>query len=217
MEQQEVIVPSRSSSRYRIKSFSPFPSGFGSALVFFREFLRAPAMIGSVIPTSTAAVRAMLEPLDWQNTKLFVEYGPGLGTFTHDILARLPEDARLIAIDTNGRFVTHLRSTIQDPRFRAAHGSAADVTRIIGEHGHDKADYILSGLPFSTLPAGVAPAIIEATHTALRVGGAFLVYQYSRFVLPMLQPYFPDIDQQMLWRNIPPVRTFSAWRSAPEE
>lgn len=217
MEQQEVAI-STPKSRYRkfVQSLAPSGLKSGGALVFFREFLRAPAMVGSIIPTSATVVNAILGPLDWQNTRLFVEYGPGMGTFTHDILARLPESGHLIAIDTNERFVEHLRRTISDPRFHAVHGSAADVTRIITDHGHDKADYILSGLPFSTLPPGVAPAIMAATHSALRIGGAFLVYQYSRFVLALLKPHFPDIDQQMIWRNIPPCRTFCAWRPEVE-
>lgn len=167
-------------------------------------------MIGSVIPTSANVVKAVLDRLHWQNVQLFVEYGPGLGTFTHDILARLPANARLIAIDTNPRFIDHLHRKVSDPRFSAVHGSAADVCTIISDRGHDRADYVLSGLPFSTLPQAVAPAIMQATHAALRPGGAFLIYQYSRFVLPMLKEHFPEINEQMIWRNIPPCRIFSA-------
>lgn len=174
-------------------------------------------MIGSVIPTSASVVKATLDPLDWQNVRLFVEYGPGLGTFTHDILARLPAHAKLIAIDTNPRFIDHLHAEISDPRFIAVHGSAADVETIISDRGHECADYVLSGLPFSTLPHGIAPAIMQATHAALRPGGAFLIYQYSRFVLPMLKEHFPKIDEQMVWRNIPPCRIFSAYKDSAND
>ena len=49
--------------------------------IFFRQFLKHPGMIGSVIPSSRALVDAVLEPVDWERTRLFVEYGPGVGTF----------------------------------------------------------------------------------------------------------------------------------------
>src|SRR3546814_9480500 len=88
-------------------------------------------------------------------------------------------DAMLIAIETNEDCFDYLNADIADSRFLAVHGSAADVRRIIADHGFDHADYILSGLPFSTLPNGVGPAIARETQAALRTGGAFLVYQYS--------------------------------------
>jgi phospholipid N-methyltransferase len=184
---------------------------------FFSEFLRHPTMVGSIIPTSRQVVNAMLAPVAWDECTLFVEYGPGLGTFTHDILARLGPDAKLIAIDTNARFIDHLRENIPDPRFHAVNGSAADVQDIIAAHEHGPADFILSGLPFSTLPKGVGPAIMAATHAALRPGGAFLVYQYSRFVLPMLRVHFEHIEEDMVWRNVPPCRNFFAWKDRPSQ
>ena len=39
-------------------------------------------MVGSVIPSSRVLIEKMLEPVDWANTRVFVEYGPGVGTFT---------------------------------------------------------------------------------------------------------------------------------------
>src|SRR3989344_5994958 len=87
-------------------------------------------------------------------------------------------DATLIAIDTNEDFIDYLRGDIRDSRFIAVHGSAADVEDIVSAHGFEKADYVLSGLPFSTLPAGVGPAIAAAARRVFRPGGAFLVYQF---------------------------------------
>jgi hypothetical protein len=81
-----------------------------------------------------------------------VEYGPGVGTFCQPVLDRLRRDARLIVIDTNPDFITYLARTIGDSRFIAVHGSAADVESIVRQHGYDHADYVLSGLPFTTCP-----------------------------------------------------------------
>lgn len=189
------------------------PSPLRTAIAFFREFLRAPSMVGSIIPTSHRVVDTMLSQVPWQDCRLFVEYGPGMGTFTHGILARMHADAMCIAIDTNPRFIAHLQASIRDPRFVAVHGSAADIGAIIAAHGHQQADFVISGLPFSTLPEVVGPAIMAATHKALRPGGAFLIYQYSRFVLPLLRPLFARIDEGLIWRNIPPCRTFMAWKA----
>ena len=58
-------------------------------------------MVGSIIPSSRILIEKMLAPIDWSATKLFVEYGPGVGTFTRPILDKMAPDAKLIAIDTN--------------------------------------------------------------------------------------------------------------------
>ena len=189
-------------------------SGMGKFIdqwrIFLRQFIRHPGMIGSVIPTSSAAVNQILDQVDWNRTSLFVEYGPGVGTFTHAILERMRPDACLLAIDLNLDFVAYLEAQSNDPRLRIVHGSAADVRRFIKEAGHAQADYILSGIPFSTLPAGVGESIAAETHAALRPGGAFLVYQYSRFVLRLLAPLFGRIEMGRTWRNIPPCHIFHA-------
>lgn len=174
-------------------------------LRFFSQFLRHPKMIGSIIPTSDTVIDALLARVDWHGARLFVEYGPGMGTFTRPILDRLHINACLLVIDTCPSFVAHLKASIDDPRLHVVHGSAADVETILGiGNGGRQADYILSGLPLSTLPAGVADRIAEGTARALRPGGSFLVYQYSGWFIRLLEPWFGRIERGLVWRNIPP-------------
>jgi len=183
---------------------------------FLRGFLKNPVMVGSVIPSSKVLIDKMLGPVRWDEVKLFVEYGPGVGTFTRPVLDRLPADARLIAIDTNPDFIDFLKKDIEDERLIAVTGSAADVETIIAANGFEHADYILSGLPFSTLPPGVGAAIGEATARAIRAGGAFLVYQFSPKVRDFIAPHFERIDRGFEWVNVPPATLFWAWREPAE-
>jgi phospholipid N-methyltransferase len=180
--------------------------------MFFKGFLKHPVMVGSVIPSTETLISHMLGRVDWANTKLFVEYGPGVGTFSPHILARMAPDATYLAIDLNPDFIDYLKATITDNRFRPVLGSAAEVEAIVQESGFDHADYVLSGLPFSTLPTGVGPAIAAATARVLRPGGAFLVYQFRAKVKDFLLPHFKRIDQAMEYWNIPPCCLFWAWK-----
>ena len=187
-------------------------SGGGPLWQFLRGFLKHPVMVGSVIPSSKVLIDRMLAPVDWKNCKLFVEYGPGVGTFTQHILDRIAPDATLLTIDTNSDFTEYLNRKFTDSRLRAVTGSAADVREIMADCGFDSADYILSGLPFSTLPPGVGPAIAAETAAALRPGGAFLVYQFSPKVREFIAPHFERIDRAFEWVNIPPATLFWAWK-----
>jgi len=185
------------------------PSDFG---LFLRGFIKNPAMVASIVPSSERTIRRMLAPVDWENTKVFVEYGPGVGTFCDAVLDRLQPDATYIAIDPNPDFVAHLRRKIRDPRFVLVQGSAEDVGRILAEHGFASADYILSGLPFTTLPPGVGDVIARETAKALRPGGAFLVYQFRPKVRTFFEPYIPKIDEAIEWWNVPPAQLWWAWK-----
>ena len=179
---------------------------------FLRGFLKNPVMVGSVIPSSRVLIDTMLAPVDWANTKLFVEYGPGVGTFTRPVLEQLGPDAKLVTIDTNPDFTKFLRESIDDPRLIAVNGSAAEVEHILADHGLGSADYVLSGLPFSTLPAGVGEDIAEATANVIRPGGAFLVYQFSPKVLDFIKPHFAPIKRGFEWINVPPATLFWAYK-----
>lgn len=180
--------------------------------VFFRGFVEHPRMVGSIIPSSRFTVRRMLAPVNWRECNLFVEYGPGIGTFCRPVLERLSGDAALIVIDTNPLYIDLLSRTIRDKRFHAVLGSAEDVELIIKQYGFDHADYILSGLPFSTLPNGVAPAIIEATHKVLRKGGAFMAYQFTAAVRDNMRSHFDRIDSDFEPLNILPCKLFWGWK-----
>jgi phospholipid N-methyltransferase len=182
---------------------------------FLRGFLKNPVMVGSIIPSSRVLIEKMLAPVDWANTKLFVEYGPGVGTFTRPVLEHLGSDAKLVTIDTNPDFTRFLRESIDDPRLITVNGSAADVERILADQDLGSADYVLSGLPFSTLPAGVGEDIAEATAKVIRPGGAFLVYQFSPKVLDFIKPHFDPIRRGFEWINVPPATLFWAYKGEP--
>ncbi len=55
--------------------------------------------------------------VDWQKAKVVVEYGPGVGTITQEVLKRMRPDATLIAIELNPNFFRVLEAEIHDPRF----------------------------------------------------------------------------------------------------
>lgn len=180
--------------------------------VFFKGFIKHPVMVGSIIPSSARTVKKMLAPVDWDNTKLFVEYGPGVGTFCQPVLDRMRPDATLLVIDLNPDFIEYLRKTIRDSRFIAVHGSAADVNDIIAQFGFQNADYVLSGLPFSTLPNNLGPVIAEETARAIRPGGAFLVYQFRARARDFMTPHFARIDSGFEAWNILPCHLFWGWK-----
>ena len=85
--------------------------------VFFEGFVKNPVMVGSIIPSSRFTIAKMLAPVNWDECRLFVEYGPGVGTFCRPVLNRMRRDAQLVVIVTIPMFIDFLNATITDSRF----------------------------------------------------------------------------------------------------
>src|SRR4028118_845840 len=112
------------SNHARRERSSKGAEGSGPLMMFLKGFIKHPVMVGSVIPSSKALIDKMLEPVDWANCRLFVEYGPGVGTFTEHILQRMAPDATLITIDTNADFTEYRNRKFRDSRLDRKSGSA---------------------------------------------------------------------------------------------
>ncbi|HEX2642362.1 MAG TPA: methyltransferase domain-containing protein [Thermoanaerobaculia bacterium] len=179
-------------------------------LLFARNFFKHPLMLGSLIPSSRYLIDHLLRHIDWQRARVIVEYGPGVGTITEEVLQRMPAGGTLVAIERNEEFVEFLRESLPDPRLRVAQGSAEDVGKILESLGCGPADYIISGIPFSTMPEELRDRILRTTRAVLRPDGAFLVYQFSSKVWPDLQRVFHQVERAFEPRNVLPAWVFKA-------
>ena len=184
------------------------PRGSGSAWLFALNFFRHPMMLGSIVPSSRFLIRQLLEPVDWGQARVIVEYGPGVGVITTEVLRRMGPDTMLIAIETNPDFVSYLRDSIKDERLHVVEGSAESVDEILRRYGQSNASYIISGIPFSTIPAPVRERILLKTCDVLKPGGSFLVYQFSSRVLQDLQRIFRYVRRKFEPLNVLPAHLF---------
>jgi phospholipid N-methyltransferase len=180
----------------------------GNALLFARNFFRHPRMLGSIVPSSRFLIKQLLEPIDFGRARVIVEYGPGVGGITQEVLRRMRSDAALIAIEMNPDFVSYLRNSITDKRLQVVEGSAVAVDEILRRFGYTQADYIISGIPFSTIPAPLRERILRKTRDLLEPGGAFLVYQFSTRVLQDLKRIFGYVGRRFEPLNVLPAHLF---------
>lgn len=189
-------------SRQRSRTLS------GHIFLFARNFFRYPMLLGSLVPSSRFLVRHLLTFIDWQRARIVVEYGPGVGTVTKEILKRIGPQAILVAIELNPEFVELLQNEIRDPRLRVIYGSAADVRSILRQLNLPHADYIISGIPYTLLPDLTRRRVTRESHCVLHPQGAFLVYQFTRTVLPYVKAIFADVRQDFKLLNILPARIY---------
>lgn len=182
------------------------------------RFVRNPRTVGAVAASSRALARQMLSGLDVSGAVSLVELGPGTGVVTREIASRLGPDARCLAIDIDAHFVERLHHRF--PRIDVACGSAAQLRRLLDEHGYTGVDHIISGLPFASLPGMVTGEILTAVADVLPVGGTFTTFQYVHgYLSPLASTFRRELSALLnaqptripVWRNVPPAYVLR-WR-----
>ena len=194
-------------------SYKAAPSASASSVarqtfLFAQNFFRHPKLLGSVVPSSPYLVNRLLAPVDWERARVVVEFGPGIGNITRQVLRRMRPESRLVAIELNPAFVKFLKSDLQDPRLQVVEGSALEVKKILAGLGYRHADYIISGIPYTNIPHELRAGIMREARETIHPEGAMLVYQFTRTVLPYLEQSFGSVRQDFTFWNIFPARTF---------
>lgn len=193
----------------------PIRDGLG----FFSRFLRNPATVGAVLPSSRYLSRALVGHLDLAPGELLVEFGPGTGPATAVVRERLPAGARYLGIEVDPRF--HRLLTARFPALEFQLGSAADLPEILQQRGLPRPRRIVSGLPFASLPAAVQDGIVDGIVWALRgTDGDFRTFQYvhayglraARRFRARMQERFAGFERSgPVVRNVPPAFVLRYW------
>ena len=185
-------------------------------LDFLRGFLRNPLQVASVVPSSPFLTQRVQDCAGVAGAGAIVELGPGTGAMTGRILERMPADGRLVAIEINPDFAELLRKEYPDPRLFVFEGGADRIEDALREAGLDRADLVVSGIPFSILDDAVVRATLEAVKRVLEPDGRFVAYQFRNHVQRYAEPVFgpPTLTENGFW-NVPPMKIYVWGQSAP--
>jgi phospholipid N-methyltransferase len=178
---------------------------------FFREFLKHPLQIGSIIPSSRFLERRVVDACRIRSAKTIIELGPGSGGTTRAILRAAPPEAKVLCIEVNPNF-HELVSRIEDERLIVHLGGAMGLREIISHYGLDAPDVVVSGIPFSTMGNSAGVHIIREISSVLPCGGRFVAYQVSARVAELCRPILGKEEEvEVEFLNIPPMRVY-AWK-----
>jgi phospholipid N-methyltransferase len=185
---------------------------FRAARLFIGQIVGAPRAVGAVLPSSRALGEAMVEPIDFAQARVIVEFGAGTGALTRAIAARLRPGQRYLGIELNAAFVEHLRGEFPNLTFVAA--SVENLDAILAEHGIEAIDAIICGLPWASLPVTVQERAFGHVGRFLVPGGLFITFAYlqglplpaARALRQRLGAMFSKISRtRIIWGNVPPA------------
>ena len=158
------------------------------------------------MPSSKYLARKMVETINFSNAKYIVEYGPGTGIFTDKLINRRNKNTVILLIEYNYEFFTLLSEKYKDESdLYVVHGSAENVDKYLENYNIPYVDYVVSGLPFASLPKNMSQTILKKTKSILKKDGKFITFQYTLLMKQYINNYFGIINVNKEYRNMPPA------------
>ncbi len=190
-----------------------------SHLVFVKSFFKKPTEVGALWPSSNRLAQMICKTIPWNEVNTILEFGPGTGAITREIVRNLSPNSRFLAIERSPDMAKCLRSHF--PSVEVVVDSVEHVERICQERGIESVDAIVSGLPWSAFSADLQERCLSALTQVLAPEGWFSTYAYWQgLLLPAgkrfrrrLRSTFDQVQcSRTVWGNMPPAFVYSCRR-----
>lgn len=168
---------------------------------FFAHFLRAPSLVGGIVPSSRVLARTLSRHA--AGFDAIVELGAGAGSVTRWLVAEHPR-ARLTVVERDAGMARRIARGW--PRARVHAGCVHERAEcLLAQPPHAVA---VSSLPFRSLPEDLALATIDVIERFLLAHPARRLVQYSyglRAPFEFASPSLAWHRAERVWRNLPPA------------
>lgn len=179
-------------------------------LLFLFQYIVNPRTVGAILPSSKFLADKMVEKINFRNAQYIVEYGPGTGVFTEKLLEKRNPRTIVLLVENNKEFYILLKEKFKrEKNVFIVNGSAENIVNYLKEYHIPYADYVISGLPFASLPKTVSLKILLNTTKILKKDGQFITFQYTKFKKTFIEQFFTKIDVKREIRNLPPAYVFN--------
>ena len=178
-----------------------------SFALFLARFLKSPKQVASIIPSSAMMVRRVSDKMNLARPCVVAEYGPGEGVHTREMLKRSHPESKFLLFELDAEFCRDLeRQFADDARVTVIQADCATLPQELAKQNLSHCDYVLSGIPFSTMDLGKKRQILRNTYDSIVPGGDFVIYQVTNELRRHATPeIFPRADSEYFLQNIPPM------------
>jgi phosphatidylethanolamine/phosphatidyl-N-methylethanolamine N-methyltransferase len=183
---------------------------------FLQAFLKNPAKVGSIAPSSPELAQKMIEGLKPSPDNVVLELGVGTGAITKYLQDIVPDDRSYLGIELDPTLVRTLRKNF--PNLSIVRGNALEMEEIHRRSGLGQVGAIICCLPFVSLPNEVGDKILREVDKFMQRGCTFRTFQYAHgFYFPsalklrefMRNRYGKSRRSQLIVKNVPPAYTLT--------
>ena len=185
-------------------------------LQFLQAFLKNPAKVGSVAPSSDELAAEMLAGFEPSSENIVLELGVGTGALTKHLRRVIPSRDSYLGIELDHDLVRSLNRRYPDMNIVC--GNATEAYKIHAESGLGKVRYLACGLPFVSLPKEVGDEILAEITKFMDEGCELRMFQYAHgYYLPparklrefLRRRYGKSERSQLVLKNLPPAYTLT--------
>lgn len=177
---------------------------------FAKVALQSIKTSGTIKPSSKFLINSCLKKINFEQADLILEFGPGDGCMSEEILRRKKANCKVLSIELNEDFYQHCNKKFADRKdIEFIQGSAWDFEKILAERNLGNPDVIVSSLPLSLFENKKVSQLIEMSKQSLKDKGFYIQFQYSMGKFKIFKQHFKgNIQLDFTLRNIPPAITF---------
>ncbi len=187
--------------------------------LFLGQWLRSPGTVGAVAPSSQRLAESVTTPVPHRGDPVIVELGPGTGAFTAEIQRRLNGRGHHLAVEINPALASFLSA--RHPKVDVVVDDAARLPELLRERGLDKADAVVSGLPWAAFSEETQTRLLDAVVAIMGPHTAFTTFAYSfakrmrpaqRFRQRLHDTFEEVVVGRTVWGNLPPAFVYHVRR-----
>ena len=160
---------------------------------FLKAFFKSPLHVGAISPSSPELAREMVRDIFPDENNAVLEIGVGTGAITKFLLPKLPNTRSYIGIEIDEGFVKILRKRFTN--LLIVQGNASKASKIVQRARIKKVGYIISSLPFASLPKEGCEEILIEIDKFMQRGCVFRTFQYAHCY------YFPSAVEFRKYMN----------------
>jgi phosphatidylethanolamine/phosphatidyl-N-methylethanolamine N-methyltransferase len=178
--------------------------------LFLRRWLANPLQMGSVVPSSPALCRRVVQQIRLVEDEVVLELGAGTGVITRAMVQSGLAPRRLFTVEIVPSMAEHLRHIL--PGVQVISGDARNLSALLPESIHGRIGTVVCGIPLVLLPLAEQRRFIDAIES-VAPGRGFLHYSYCA-TSPLPWRKHGLVAKREAWTplNIPPA---SVWRYTP--
>jgi len=189
---------------------------------FLQAFLKNPTKVGSVTPSSPELAHVMLDGVKPDANNVVIELGVGTGAITKFLEKLVPDERSYLGIELDEGLARLLSKNFPD--LNIVCGNASETSDIHARSGLGKVSYIVSCLPFVSLPAEVRDSVLADIDKFMQKGCLFRTLQYAHgYYLPpakkfrklMRDRYGKETRSPLVVKNVPPGYSLTWTIDAP--
>ena len=125
----------------------------------FKQFLKNPFRTGSLLPSSETLAKEIVSHVDFTKNKTIVEFGPGTGSVTSEVLKLITDKHLFFTMELNSELVVELNQRF--PKLIVYNDTAVTIEKYLRLHKIKYADIIISSIPVTLLKENEQREILD--------------------------------------------------------